>query len=86
MQPLHVPGYTMTHCWHLYIIRLDIERMTMTRDGFMQALKEKQIGTGLHFRATHGQKYYREKYLIPWCCQIRNGILSVSAPYLFSPI
>ena len=34
----------------------------MSRDEFMQALKEKQIGTGLHFRATHTQKYYREKY------------------------
>lgn len=62
VQPLHMPGYAMTHCWHLFIIRLDIERLAMTRDQFMQALKEKQIGTGLHFRATHGQKYYREKY------------------------
>jgi UDP-4-amino-4-deoxy-L-arabinose-oxoglutarate aminotransferase len=62
IRPLQVPDYTMTHCWHLYIIRLDIERMAMSRDGFMQALKDKQIGSGLHFRATHTQKYYREKY------------------------
>lgn len=62
IQPLQVPGYTMTHCWHLYIIRLDIEKLAMSRDGFMQALKEKQVGSGLHFRATHTQKYYREKY------------------------
>ena len=52
----------MQHCWHLFIIRLDIERLSMSRDDFMQALKEKQIGTGLHFRATHTQKFYREKY------------------------
>ena len=62
IQPLQVPDYTMTHCWHLYIIRLDIESMAISRDGFMQALKEKQVGSGLHFRATHTQKYYREKY------------------------
>ena len=62
IQPLQVPDYTMTHCWHLYIIRLDIESLAMSRDGFMQALKEKQVGSGLHFRATHTQKYYREKY------------------------
>jgi UDP-4-amino-4-deoxy-L-arabinose-oxoglutarate aminotransferase len=62
IRPLQVPDYTMTHCWHLYIIRLDIERMAMSRDHFMQALKDKQIGSGLHFRATHTQKYYREKY------------------------
>jgi len=62
VQPLQVPEYKMQHCWHLFIIRLDIERLQISRDDFMQALKEKQIGTGLHFRATHTQKFYREKY------------------------
>lgn len=62
VQPLHMPDYAMTHCWHLFIIRLDIDRLSINRDQFMQALKEKQIGSGLHFRATHTQKYYREKY------------------------
>jgi UDP-4-amino-4-deoxy-L-arabinose-oxoglutarate aminotransferase len=62
VQPLSAPDYVMTHCWHLFIIRLDIEEISMSRDDFMQALKEKQVGTGLHFRATHTQKYYREKY------------------------
>jgi len=62
INPLQVPDYEMTHCWHLFIIRIDIDALAMTRDDFMQALKEKQVGTGLHFRATHTQKYYREKY------------------------
>ncbi len=61
IEPLQVPEYAMTHCWHLFIVRIDTERAGMTRDEFMQALKEKQIGTGLHFRAAHTQKYYREK-------------------------
>ncbi len=34
----------------------------MTRDALMQALKEQDIGTGLHFRAAHTHKYYREHY------------------------
>ena len=46
--------------WHLFIVRLDCDRTGMTRDEFMQALKQRQIGTGLHFRAIHLQKYYRE--------------------------
>ncbi|MCG6937224.1 MAG: UDP-4-amino-4-deoxy-L-arabinose aminotransferase [Gammaproteobacteria bacterium] len=62
IEPLQLPEYKMKHCWHLFVIRLDIERLAMNRDSFMQALKDKQIGTGLHFRATHTQKYYREKY------------------------
>lgn len=28
----------------------------------MQALKEQGIGSGLHFRAAHTQKYYRERF------------------------
>ena len=28
----------------------------------MEALKAKNIGTGLHFRAAHTQKYYRERF------------------------
>jgi UDP-4-amino-4-deoxy-L-arabinose-oxoglutarate aminotransferase len=62
VEPLHMPDYDITHCWHLFIIRVDIDRLSMSRDQFMQALKAKQIGTGLHFRATHTQKFYREKY------------------------
>jgi len=62
VQPLSIPDYEMTHCWHLFIVRLDLEKLSITRDEFMAALKAKQVGTGLHFRATHLQKYYREKY------------------------
>ena len=31
------------------------------RDAFMAELKAQNIGTGLHFRCAHLQKYYREK-------------------------
>jgi len=58
--PLSVPSYPHDHAWHLFIVRLDIERAGMTRDQFMEALKRENIGTGLHFRAVHTQKYYRE--------------------------
>jgi UDP-4-amino-4-deoxy-L-arabinose-oxoglutarate aminotransferase len=62
IRPLKLPDYDMKHCWHLFIVRIDIGRLSMSRDDFMQALKEKQIGSGLHFRAAHTQKFYREKY------------------------
>jgi len=58
--PLADPPYPMKHCWHLFVVRVDAKRRGLTRDGFMAALKEKNIGTGLHFRAIHLQKYYRE--------------------------
>jgi len=58
--PLKQPESTTRHAWHLFIIRLDIDSAGMSRDTFMSELKSKGIGTGLHFRAVHMQKYYRE--------------------------
>ncbi|MBM9519133.1 UDP-4-amino-4-deoxy-L-arabinose aminotransferase [Desulforhopalus vacuolatus] len=63
LSPLRRPeefGYAMRHAWHLFIVRLDTDRAGMSRDDFMARLKEKNIGTGLHFRAAHTQRYYRE--------------------------
>ncbi|MFZ2631269.1 MAG: aminotransferase class I/II-fold pyridoxal phosphate-dependent enzyme [Desulfosalsimonadaceae bacterium] len=58
--PLSAPLYDHRHAWHLFIIRLDIDKSGMGRDAFMKELKFRNIGTGLHFRAIHTQKYYRE--------------------------
>jgi len=58
--PLAVPQYTMRHAWRLFIVRVDTERAGMSRDAFMLKLGEKNIGTGLHFRPVHMQKYYRK--------------------------
>ncbi|MBN2686103.1 MAG: UDP-4-amino-4-deoxy-L-arabinose aminotransferase [Pontiellaceae bacterium] len=58
--PLGLPEHDQLHAWHLFIVRLDIEKVGMERDALMAALKEQNIGTGLHFRAVHLQKYYTE--------------------------
>jgi UDP-4-amino-4-deoxy-L-arabinose-oxoglutarate aminotransferase len=61
--PLGFPeNYDFTHAWHLFIVRIDIDGLS--RDAFMEKLKEYKIGTGLHFRAAHGQKYYRERNIV----------------------
>ena len=41
----------------------------MDRDTFMAKLKERNIGTGIHFKAAHLQKYYRETL------KLRKGFL-----------
>ena len=63
--PLSDPLYSMKHSWHLFIIRLDIDKVGLSRDAFMEELKKRNIGTGLHFRAVHLQKYYRESMYTP---------------------
>jgi len=60
IMPLSDPAYSIRHAWHLFIVRLDIEKTGLTCYDFMQQLKKRNIGTGLHFRAVHLQKYYRE--------------------------
>lgn len=60
LTPLQLPANPADHAWHLYIVRLDIDKAGMSRDQFMAALKSDGIGTGLHFRAVHTQKFYRE--------------------------
>jgi len=59
--PLADPDYVMEHAWHLFIVRLDVDRAGMSRDRFMAELKQRNIGTGLHFRAVHTQHYYRQR-------------------------
>jgi len=58
--PLADPSFSMKHSWHLFIIRLDSDKAGLSRDAFMEELKKRNIGTGLHFQAVHLQKYYRE--------------------------
>ncbi|MCA8923658.1 MAG: aminotransferase class I/II-fold pyridoxal phosphate-dependent enzyme [Planctomycetes bacterium] len=60
--PLARVDYPAVHCWHLYIVRLDLSAVTLDRDDFMQALGEEQVGTGLHFPPLHTQSFFREKY------------------------
>ena len=59
IRPLADPsGYDFTHAWHLFVVRVDTPKID--RNAFMAKLKEQNIGTGLHFRCAHLQKYYRE--------------------------
>ena len=60
--PLSVPAWDHQHAWHLFIIRVDEAACGISRDALMEKLKAMGIGTGLHFRAAHTQKYYRERF------------------------
>jgi UDP-4-amino-4-deoxy-L-arabinose-oxoglutarate aminotransferase len=60
--PLGLPNYPHEHAWHLFMIRVDKERCGLDRDTLMARLKDRDIGTGLHFRAAHTQNYYRQRY------------------------
>ena len=82
--PLITPDHPMRHAWHLYVIRLDTDRAGITREAFMAGLAARGIGTGLHFRAVHEQRFYRETMRCgrrPACehhLELRTAVLAAS--------
>lgn len=56
------PDFSHRHAWHLYTPLINEAEALMNRDEFMLKMKEKNIGTGLHYRAVHLYPYYREQF------------------------
>jgi dTDP-4-amino-4,6-dideoxygalactose transaminase len=48
------------HALHLYIVRIDPQQAGASRDDYMQALKDENIATSIHFLPVHKLSYYRE--------------------------
>lgn len=59
--PTDVP-YPHRHAWHLYTPLVDIDTLTIDRDQFIQELKTRNIGAGLHYTAVHEFSFYAQKY------------------------
>jgi dTDP-4-amino-4,6-dideoxygalactose transaminase len=50
------------HAWHLYMLRLRLERLRADRAAFVEALRAENIGVSVHFIPLHVHPYYRETY------------------------
>jgi dTDP-4-amino-4,6-dideoxygalactose transaminase len=48
--------------WHLYALRLNLDRLTIDRARFIEELKVRNIGASVHFIPIHLHPYYRDKY------------------------
>jgi len=64
LEELQVPAERpeVGHAWHLYALRLNLDRLTIDRAEFIRELKARNIGTSVHFIPIHLHPYYREKY------------------------
>jgi perosamine synthetase len=47
--------------WHLYPIRLKLERLRVDRAGFFKALRAENIGVNVHYIPVHYHSYYRDE-------------------------
>ncbi len=61
VKPLTAPPWDHRHAHHLYVVAIS-EESGLNRDRFVEELKKRGIGTGIHFRAMHTQPYYARKY------------------------
>lgn len=54
-----------SHIYYLYVIRLQLERLTIDRAQFIEELKALNIGTSVHFIPVHRHPYYRDTFAYP---------------------
>lgn len=50
------------HAWHLFVVQLKTERLSITRNEFIAALSTKGIGTGVHYMPLHDHPYWKNTY------------------------
>ena len=50
------------HSWHLFPIRLRLERLAVSRNTFIDELRERGIATSVHWRPLHLHPYYSETF------------------------
>jgi dTDP-4-amino-4,6-dideoxygalactose transaminase len=58
--PVEQPG--VVHAWHLYVLRLRPGVLRLSRDRVIDLLREKGIGTSVHFLPLHLHSFYRRKF------------------------
>lgn len=56
------------HSWHLYVLRLNLDKLTIDRNEFIQRLREKGIGTSVHFIPIPLHPFFAEIGLNQWPC------------------
>jgi len=57
-----VSAADVEHAWHLYVLRLRLEALSIDRDDFIEELAARQIGASVHFIPVHLHAYYRSRY------------------------
>ncbi len=61
------------HAWHLFPIRLYLERLTIDRDRFIDELRECGVGCSVHWRPLHCHPYYEKHYgMTPADCPVAS--------------
>ena len=75
-------SYSESLSYHLYPILVDWDKIGKTREEFMDGLKEKSIGTQVHYIPVHTQPYYEGKLDdLPSAKAFYEGVISLPIYY-----
>lgn len=47
---------------HLYVVRLDLDRLRIDRDAVVREMTARNVGTSVHFRPVHLHAWFRDRY------------------------
>ncbi|MEQ1647915.1 MAG: DegT/DnrJ/EryC1/StrS family aminotransferase [Hyphomicrobiaceae bacterium] len=50
------------HAWHLYVVKLSLDKLSISRDRFIELMRQAGIGTSVHYIPLHLQPYWRDRY------------------------
>lgn len=50
------------HSWHIYVMQLELDKLNINRDEFIQIMAEKGVGTSVHYIPLHMHPYWQEHY------------------------
>lgn len=50
------------HSWHLFPIKLNLQRLSIQRNAFIEKLKQAGVGCSVHWRPLHLHPYYKETF------------------------
>ena len=61
VEPPFVPDYA-THSWHLYVLKIVPELLSIDRDRFITELNERNVGTSVHFIPVTDMSAYTKRF------------------------
>jgi dTDP-4-amino-4,6-dideoxygalactose transaminase len=56
------PTFSYRHSWYIFAPLINSEILDIDRDDFINAMKEQNIGIGLHYQAAHLYTYYQQQF------------------------
>jgi perosamine synthetase len=63
-EPVELPPSPLDriHAWHLFVLRLRLDMLPMDRAALVEQLRERGVGTAVHWRPLHLHPYYEQTF------------------------